>query len=242
MTAYRITTPVPHSVCASTAYCFRDSTTPPTSTPSPATKPIAIRTSGGIRLLSNEYLTKKATARNAASPPTQASSFTPMNCSQLMADTSGRTDSRAGCGCGLMLGTGGGAAAGGTGLMMGGVTRVGVIAAGAGCRGCGVAVKEAAGALTGSPEVLAAAIGPSGAADTAFGACSFSRFSRNTSPSSAARRRRSSSMLSLAPTARATSHTARAMTPPITSNRISMAPSINLSCAHHTLPGVRSPN
>ncbi len=67
-----------------------------------------MRTSGEMRLLSNEYLTKKATARNAASPPIQASSFTPMNCSQLMAGTSLRAGSGAGIRFGSILGKGGG--------------------------------------------------------------------------------------------------------------------------------------
>src|SRR6185312_10975037 len=40
------------------------------------------RSSGGIRLCSNEYFTKKATPRNKANPPTQANIFAPMNCSQ----------------------------------------------------------------------------------------------------------------------------------------------------------------
>src|SRR5437660_2712202 len=46
--------------------------------------PNATRISGEIRFLSNEYLTKKATPRNSANPPTQANILTPMNCSQLI--------------------------------------------------------------------------------------------------------------------------------------------------------------
>src|SRR2546428_4246954 len=75
-------TTVAHKVCESAGYCLRDNITPPTSRPRPARKPSATRSSGGTRLLSNEYLTKRATPRNNASPPAQANSFTPMNCSQ----------------------------------------------------------------------------------------------------------------------------------------------------------------
>ena len=46
---------------------------------------MAMRNSGEMRLLSNEYLTKNATPRKSAKPPIQAKPFTPMNCSQLMA-------------------------------------------------------------------------------------------------------------------------------------------------------------
>src|SRR6266436_9752812 len=77
-------TPVAHNVCERAGYCSRDNSTPPTSRPRPARKPSAARSSGGTRLLSNEYLTKSATPRNNASPPAQANSFTPMNCSQFI--------------------------------------------------------------------------------------------------------------------------------------------------------------
>ena len=52
--------------------------------PAPTTNPIATRSSGEMRLCSNEYLTKNATPRKSASPPIQAKSFAPMNCSQLI--------------------------------------------------------------------------------------------------------------------------------------------------------------
>jgi hypothetical protein len=103
-------------------------------------KPIAIRTSGEMRLLSNEYLTKKATARKAASPPIQASSLTPMNCSQLMAGTSLRRGFERGPrhrldvrqrrrGVTALAATGIGGGAGET------VNSSGVIRGGAGCAG-----------------------------------------------------------------------------------------------------------
>src|SRR5437879_5880930 len=48
----------------------------------PVTNPSATRTSGGTRLCSKEYLTKKIIPRNSARPPTHANSFTPRNFSQ----------------------------------------------------------------------------------------------------------------------------------------------------------------
>ena len=47
-------------------------------------------------MLSNEYLTKKATPRNKAKPPTHANSLTPMNCSQLTAGASAEAGLAAG--------------------------------------------------------------------------------------------------------------------------------------------------
>jgi len=55
---------------------------PPPTSAIPARNPIATRSSGGIRLCSNEYFTKKATPRKRANPPIQANIFAPMNCSQ----------------------------------------------------------------------------------------------------------------------------------------------------------------
>ena len=53
------------------------------------TNPMATRSSGGIRLCSNEYFTKNATPRKSASPPIHAKSFAPMNCSQLIGGLAG---------------------------------------------------------------------------------------------------------------------------------------------------------
>jgi len=193
---------VPHSVCASTAYSFRDITTPPTSKPSPAMNPSAIRTSGEMRLLSNEYLTKKATARNAASPPIQARSLTPMNCSQLMAGTSLRAGSNAGCDTGSMAGKGGSGetvlAATGTGGGAGEtVGSSGVIRGGAGCAGGAAGCRGTVSAGAG-----AAMPGISRATGVAVGARSVPSFSRRTSNSSERRRPLSSSRLWRAPIAR----------------------------------------
>src|ERR1041384_3190735 len=90
---------------------------PPPSNPRPARKPIATRNSGGTKLLSNEYLTKNATPRNSARPPTHAKSFTPKNFSQLISaagtssgsgvDRGGGEKSAGGCSnCGDMIGAG----------------------------------------------------------------------------------------------------------------------------------------
>ncbi len=57
----------------------------------PVRNPIATRSSGGIRLCSNEYFTKKATPRKRAKPPIQANIFAPMNCSQSMVRLGGAT-------------------------------------------------------------------------------------------------------------------------------------------------------
>src|ERR1017187_3179720 len=62
---------------------------PPTIRLIPRRKPSATRTSGGMRSCSKEYLTKNATPRNSARPPSQAKSFAPMNCSQLIAGRTG---------------------------------------------------------------------------------------------------------------------------------------------------------
>src|SRR5438552_3323444 len=93
--------------------------------------PKATRISGEIRFLSNEYLTKNATPRNSANPPTQANILTPMNCSQLIFAT-GSSGGRliggkletAGSGEGM----GGGAAAGSV-LGIGGGTAGGAVGA-----------------------------------------------------------------------------------------------------------------
>src|SRR5450432_3840489 len=76
--------PVAHKVCDSAGKSLRDITTPPTSRPRPVRKPMATRSCGGMRLLSNEYLIKNETPRNSASPPSQAKPLTPINCSQLI--------------------------------------------------------------------------------------------------------------------------------------------------------------
>src|SRR5947207_5015175 len=74
--------PVAHNVCAVMTFSLRFNNTPPPTSAIPAKNPIATRSSGGIRLCSNEYFTKKATPRNKANPPIQANIFAPMNCSQ----------------------------------------------------------------------------------------------------------------------------------------------------------------
>src|SRR5437667_10196935 len=55
----------------------------------PTTNPIATRSSGEMRLCSNEYFTKNATPRKSASPPIHANRFAPINCSQLIAGSEG---------------------------------------------------------------------------------------------------------------------------------------------------------
>src|ERR1700687_3879688 len=90
-----MTTPGAHNVCERVGKFFRDITTPPTSRPSPARNPMATRNAGGTRLLSNEYLTKNATPRNIANPPSQAKPLTPMNCSQLICGAGWRNGSGA---------------------------------------------------------------------------------------------------------------------------------------------------
>src|ERR1035441_1196392 len=162
-----MTTPVAHSVCESAGKFLRDITTPPTSRPRPVRKPMATRNSGGTRLLSNEYLTKNATPRNSAKPPTHANIFTPMNCSQLMA--------------GLGLGNGTGAGRGGTGAPK---TGGGVATDGRNdeMRGCGVTT-GCGGATGGGGKIFGCGAG-AGADSTGFGG-SFSRFSRTISDSRA---------------------------------------------------------
>ncbi len=58
------------------------------------TKPMAVRVAGDTQPRSMLSFTKKMMPRNKASPPTQAKSFAPMNCSRLMP------------GCGLATGLG----------------------------------------------------------------------------------------------------------------------------------------
>src|SRR5262245_61918833 len=101
--------------------------------PMPATQLIAIRIAGEIRLLSNEYFTKKATPKKSARPPIHANSLTPMNCSQLIEETLTGGASNTGTGscstgvCSTDAGdstsgsTGGGSGRGGGGVA-GGVT------------------------------------------------------------------------------------------------------------------------
>src|SRR5277367_759514 len=124
-----MTTPVAHRVCESTGKRLRDITTPPTSRPRPARKPIVTRRTGGTRLLSNEYLTKNTTPRNSASPPTHAKPFTPTNCSQSIFGVS--LDGRSSTGGDVVAGGRGGEKTG-WGVMIGpgGVTGVGVTTSG----------------------------------------------------------------------------------------------------------------
>src|SRR5213078_5217769 len=81
--------PVAQSVCAVTAFSFRLRSKPPTTRTAPTTNPIAIRSSGGIKLYSNEYLTKNAMPRKSASPPIQANNFAPMKRSQSIGGLDG---------------------------------------------------------------------------------------------------------------------------------------------------------
>src|ERR1041384_8347451 len=48
----------------------------------PTTVPMATRIAGVMRLLSNEYFTRKTIPRKSTNPPIQAKSFTPKNASQ----------------------------------------------------------------------------------------------------------------------------------------------------------------
>src|SRR5690242_18703215 len=56
--------------------------------PSPKAALMARRRGAGSQLLSMEYLTKKPKATKSAMPPSQAKSFTPVNCSQSMLGSS----------------------------------------------------------------------------------------------------------------------------------------------------------
>src|SRR5947208_14561829 len=113
--------PVAQSVCAVTAFSFRFRSEPPTTRPAPTTNPIAIRSSGGIKLCSNEYFTKNAMPRKSASPPIHANNLAPMNCSQSIGGLVGLAILGA-PGLGSSCGVGGGSG-------------VDLVAAGDGCRG-----------------------------------------------------------------------------------------------------------
>ena len=132
--------PVAQSVCAVTAFSFRFRSKPPTTSPAPTTNPIAIRSSGGIKLCSNEYFTKNAMPRKSANPPIHANNFAPMNCSQSI----GGLDGLAICGAfGLRSSCGIG---GGSGVVLD-TTGAGAIAVTCG----GTASTIGAGAATGAP-------------------------------------------------------------------------------------------
>src|SRR5580693_3757953 len=155
-----MTTPVAHRVCESTGKRLRDITTPPTSRPRPARKPIVTRRTGGTRLLSNEYLTKNTTPRNSASPPIHANPFTPTNCSQSIFGI-GRGGGLE-TGGDVMVGGGGGAKTGwgAAAIAAGGVTE------GAGVTVVGCAVRAESDS----------AQGPRAEGSTTVGGDSFSRF------------------------------------------------------------------
>src|SRR5579862_1295321 len=70
-------TPEEQSDCTRKRYRARSSWSPIPIDVSPTRMPIATRTDGRIRLLSNEYFTKNATPRNASTAPIQAKSLTP---------------------------------------------------------------------------------------------------------------------------------------------------------------------
>src|SRR5437879_4014121 len=62
---------------------------------------MATRNGALIKLFSKEYLTKKATPKNNASPPTQAKSFTPKKFSQLRDGANGWVGRAAEAGSGI---------------------------------------------------------------------------------------------------------------------------------------------
>ncbi len=161
-----MTTPVAHRVCESTGKRLRDITTPPTSRPRPTRKPIVTRSTGGTRLLSNEYLTKNTTPRNSASPPTHAKPFTPTNCSQLIF---------------------------GVGLGGGFETGVDAVVGGRGGEKTGWGVSIGPGGVTGVGVTTSRCAGSGESDSTGFGD-SFSCFNRAISDSSVPSRWESSSM------------------------------------------------
>jgi hypothetical protein len=136
---------------------------------------------------------KNATPRNSASPPSHANSFTPMNCSQLMAGSILRGGAGDNCSGVAWAKTGGGTATGGIGGMM---TGFGVSnRAGGVIPDCGTGAGDGgAGAVTGSD----------------LGLDSLSCLSRMISNSSSPSRRASSSRRFRVLTARTISHTASA--------------------------------
>ena len=166
---------------------LRDSSTPPTSRPRPVRKPAATRSSGRTRLLSNEYLMKKATQRKRVNPPSQAKPLTPMNCSQLTSGAMERGGDR-GLARGEVTVGSEGQAVSGIGLTGGGMTCVeAATCKGTGAPGstCGSTCGSTGGAICGS----AAGVGKA-----PFFSPNRPKTSRSTSP----RRRVSSSMRFLA--------------------------------------------
>ena len=165
---------------------------------------MATRSSGGTRLLSNEYLMKKATQRKAANPPSQAKPFTPMNCSQLMAGLTGR-------------GLGSGAAHGGMGEGLNGdraaASRSGGRMSGAGTWTGGGAGAGASGWVGATSHTAASA--------AVMGVGGVSCFAQKTWRSTSPRRRVSSSIRLRALTARTMSQMASATGAPMTRTTIS---------------------
>ena len=103
---------------------------------------MATRTAGGMRFRSKAYLTKNTTPKNRASPPIQAKSLAPMNCSMLKTGAGAAT----GFGAGPCGGRGGGT--GGTA----GATAIGV---------CSLIGMEGGNSISGSTRGARGALGSS---------------------------------------------------------------------------------
>src|SRR4051812_28469835 len=105
--------------------------------------PMTMRMDGVMRLLSNEYLTRKTTPRKKTKPPLQAKNFTPMKASQSIARRAG---SGGEVGIGLVrLGAGDGMGRGGCGSGRVGFFRKSGSGGGVG-RGAGCSFATAVGA------------------------------------------------------------------------------------------------
>src|ERR1043166_1815604 len=119
------------------------------------TVPMATRIAGVMRLLSNEYFTRKTIPRKSTNPPIQAKSFTPKNASQSKG-----------------LAGGGGTNGGGGGADGGGGGAPGGLAGNGDGGGCFISVTAAGAALgigggTGGGEAaFDTAIGSGGATET----------------------------------------------------------------------------
>ena len=150
------------------------------------TKPIATRSSGETRLLSNEYLMKNATPRNSASPPSHAKQF---HAHELFP-----VDGRFGFARLAGAGFGGGAVWANTG---GGATTGG----GTGGMMIGFCVGSGAGGIILGCAAGAGGVGADAVNGSDFGVDSLSCLSRKISDSSSYSRRASSSMRLLALTA-----------------------------------------
>src|SRR5579872_7368681 len=140
-------TPEEQSDCTRKRYRARSSRSPIPIDVSPTRMPIATRTGGRIRLLSNEYFTKNATPRNASTAPIQAKSLTPRKSSnrnpveavgsgfqsESLAARGGGSGSRGTDG--TMLGRTGGGGGGSAGAGRGGDGGASLLRSAADCRG-----------------------------------------------------------------------------------------------------------